>query len=342
MFYRHIHSFRAIAIAGVVAEFCLSSVTWNDKHLAVYAIGSLVAGSGIWFAFIAGFLFQHLSPRFEISRYYGRKIRNVIVPYLIMSIPALIVVTGVSQLSSMPAAFYDVPVWKQVVLLLATGKQLEPFWFVPALALLYVAAPLFIRVDRARWPYLLLVPAIAASMILGRDGFQDLMGGGLLWAPVSAAVYLLAPYMVGMFCSRHHERILRMSAEEVNLLFAMAAVAYALNVHYLNSSDAHAALFVFKLVSSPLLVYATYRMSGRVAGKLAPIATYSFGIYLLHGYVIDMSKFAASNSVVGTVLGHGGAVVHALLTAIVILGCYWILTTAKQILGPSSRMVTGC
>ena len=127
-----------------------------------------------------------------------------------------------------------------------------------------------------------------------------------------------------------------------NLLLAMAAMAYALNVHYLNSPDAHAALFVFKLVSSPLLVYATYRMSNRVAGKLAPIATYSFGIYLLHGYVIDMSKFAASNSVVGTLFDHGGIVVHALLTAIVILGCYWILTTAKQILGPSSRMVTGC
>lgn len=343
MFYRHIHSFRAIAIAGVVAQHCLNSVTWNDKHLMVYALSSLVYESSIWFTFIAGFLFQHLSPRYTVSSYFESKIKNVIIPYVVMSIPALIMFTVFAHQDGVPPGFYDYPVWKQVFLFLVTGKQLAPYWYIPTIALFYLASPLFIRMDRAGWPYFLLIPAFALSMILGRDGFQGLMGGGMLWEPISKALYLLAPYMLGMFCSRHHERILKMSAEEVNLLFAIAAVGYALNIHYMNSDDAEPALFLFKMAACPLLVLGTYRLSDRMADRLAPIATYSFGIYFLHGYVLGASNLAAAHSfVLGPLFQHGGLLVYAILTATVLLGCYWILSTAKQVLGPSSRLVTGC
>ena len=342
MFLRHIHTFRAFAIACVVAQHCMSTITWDENSLLVYAVGSFVDESSIWFTFIAGFLFQYLSDRYTPARYYKSKLQNVIIPYLVISIPALILSMTVIRQDNVPPEFYDYPVWQQIVLFVLTGKHLEPLWFIPAIALFYLAAPALLWIDRNRWAYLILIPATLASILIGRDGLQEFAGGGLLWAPVSKAFYLFAPYVFGMLCSRYHDRLLKITTDERNVLFAIAAVAYALNIHYLNGHDAEAYLFTFKMATAPLLVYLAYRLSDGVADRLSGLATYSFGIYFLHGYVIGAVHVAAEQTPLGVALEHGGLFYFLVVTAAVIGGCYWILNSTKQALGSSSRLVVGC
>jgi len=341
MFYRHIHSFRAIAITGVVTQHCMNSIAWTQDSLSHSLLAAGIFQASVWFTFISGFLFQHLSPRFTPSRYFEAKLKNVITPYLIMSIPALLISAFVIHQDSVPPSFYDLPGWERIGLFIITGKHLAPFWYIPVIAMFYLAGPLFIRVDRAKWPYLLLIPLAAISFALGRDGLQGLMGGGTLWAPPSKALYLLAPYLLGMLCSRCHQRIADMTWEECNLLVAIALVAFALNVHYFQG-ESEAAQFVFKMVTCPLLVWGTYRLSDRLSDKIGVIATYSFGIYFLHGYLLAGVNLIAPYTVLGVVFDYGGVAAWLLLTATLMLACYLILRSSKKyVLGSSSRLVMG-
>ena len=341
MFYRHIHSFRAIAITGVVTQHCMNSITWSDDSLSHSLLAAGIFQASVWFTFISGFLFQHLSPRFTPSRYFEAKFKNVIVPYLIMSIPALLISAFVIHQDSVPPSFYDLPAWERVGIFVITGKHLAPFWYIPVIAMFYLAGPLFIRLDRAKWPYLLLIPLVAISFALGRDGFQGLMGGGTLWAPPSKALYLLAPYMLGMLCSRYHERIANMTWEECNFLGAIALVAFALNVHYFQGEN-EAAQFVLKIVTCPLLVWVTYRLSEPVTNKIGVVATYSFGIFFLHGYILAGLNMIAPDTALGLVFNYGGVAAWLVLTATLIMACYLILSSFKKyVFGSSSRLVMG-
>jgi surface polysaccharide O-acyltransferase-like enzyme len=87
---QNIHRFRSVAIIGIVAAHSLHNFTWAQGDLTFRVINSLANESSIWFFAIAGFLFLHLSKRFEYKSYLARKAKNVILPYLCVSIPALI------------------------------------------------------------------------------------------------------------------------------------------------------------------------------------------------------------------------------------------------------------
>jgi peptidoglycan/LPS O-acetylase OafA/YrhL len=347
MFQRHIHSFRAIAITAVVAQHCTNSVVWDQGSSVHSVLAAGIFGASIWFTFISGFLFQYLSPRFTTAKYLKAKLRNVIAPYLIMSIPALVISAFVIHQDSVPPSFYDLPGWQRIALFVLTGKHLAPFWYIPVIAIFYLGGALFVRMDRAKWPCLLLIPLAIASATLGRDGFQGLlqrqMGDDVLWAPVGHAAYLLAPYLFGMFCSRYQDRILNMTAEEINLLLAIALIAFAINVHYFHGEESDAALFVFKMATCPLLLWGTYRLSDAISDRMATIADYSFGIYFVHGYILAAVNMIAPYTILGTVLAYGGMAAWLVLLASVLMACTFIITSSKRyLLGTSSRLVMGC
>ena len=342
MFQLHLHTFRAIAITGVVTQHCMDSISWDLENLVHTMLIAAIYEASVWFTFISGFLFQHLSPKFTVAKYYKAKLRNVVAPYLIMSIPALIISTFVIHQDNVPPSFYDLPARERIVAFILTGKHLAPFWYIPVIVLFFIAGPLFIRLDRAKWPYLFLIPLSIVSIWLGRDGFQGLMGGYTFWAPPSKALYLLAPYMFGMFCSRYHDRLLTMTKAEVGGIALIALIAYIVNVDSAYAGASGGPLFVFKMVTCPLVVWGAYRLNDNVAERFGIIATYSFGIYFTHGYLLAFLNRVAPYTVLGAIFEHGGVIAWVALTATVILACCLVLSTAKKyVLGSSSRLVTG-
>lgn len=83
-FIRYIHHFRGVAIIYVVAAHIL--VKWPENSIVSRAMDVVWQNSTILFLFIAGYLFQHLSDKFEYKDYLIKKFQNVICPYLILSI----------------------------------------------------------------------------------------------------------------------------------------------------------------------------------------------------------------------------------------------------------------
>ena len=89
-FLSEIHSFRAVAIIAVVMTHVVDLLAWPLPPSLTERLIYSVAGNGtVLFLFVAGFLFQHLSARFNYGDYLRGKLRNVIIPYLVISLPII-------------------------------------------------------------------------------------------------------------------------------------------------------------------------------------------------------------------------------------------------------------
>lgn len=337
MYLENIHNFRTIAIIGIVGAHSLHNFYWGERKILFEVFDTLFNESSIWFFFIAGYLFQYLSKKFNARDYYVTKLKNVIAPYLILSIPALIAsLTFVDQ--EMPAGFSDKHVIEQIFLFLITGKHLAPFWFVPTISIIYLFAPMLIRADRARWPYYALPILLVMSAFLGRDGFLTITQIGGYFSPISKAIYLFPVYFFGMFCSQYRDAIAPKVAAWHWPLLILAALAYWAGVIEPDASVKY--IFIFKVITALLLVYYLDLLGKDLLARISYVGTASFGIFFVHGYflqAVKLGKEFVTGSEVFEINVFFLIVFIIFITAISCLSL-WI---AQKVLGERSRLVVG-
>lgn len=183
-FLRHIHLLRGFAILLVIGAHCWPAFAWSDReHARILLAFDNVT---VVFMFISGLLFQHLSWRFEYRRYLRHRFSIVVLPYVIISIPAIVLVIFFLHRTSVWPWVYELPVWEQVIFFLATGKHLAPLWFIPMMTLFILAAPVFVWIDRRDlYPWVLPV-TLTLAILLGRDsvpGILNVFGKGCSCCP---------------------------------------------------------------------------------------------------------------------------------------------------------------
>src|SRR5262245_53352265 len=86
-FINYIHNFRGIAIIFVTA--CHLLLNWAEGSKTHRLLDMLWGNGTVLFVFIAGYLFQHLSKKFEYKDYLIKKLQNVILPYFIVPAPII-------------------------------------------------------------------------------------------------------------------------------------------------------------------------------------------------------------------------------------------------------------
>lgn len=337
-FQQHIHVFRGVAITGIVVAHTLPSLDWSQSPWTGRLVDALVNQSSIFFFFIAGYLFQHLSARFVFQNYLRQKFFTVILPYLILSVPALIVFTLFTERTGMWSWFYQLPVWEQVGLFLLTGKHLAPMWFVPTITLFYLAAPLLLWIDK-RMPrlYWLIVPAFALSTYLGRSGPLG---------PIDKAIYLLPAYLLGMAFSHYKEIGMVLVRQWSWLLLAVIVVSSAGFV--LQWPEPPHYQMPMKIAACLLLVWFLYRNHHIIGHRLDYVAEVSFGIFFIHAYFISAIKVVTVYLLTGSIYeGVGGEVIPGSLPVLLLYaGSVLLASTSsiwliKKILGKHSRKVIG-
>lgn len=195
LFLPYIHTFRALAILFIVTGHAVDAFIWPDGGDLERLLRIVFCNGSALFVFIAGYLFQHLSPRFEARNYYISKIKNVLIPYLLISIPAIVLFTTVMQRNTVWDGFYQNPVWKQVVLFYLTGYHLAPLWFFPMITIFYVIAPALIKLDRNHYLYYMLPFFVVIWLLISRG------------SPSQSFLHFLSVYVLGMACSRFKDVI---------------------------------------------------------------------------------------------------------------------------------------
>jgi hypothetical protein len=335
---QHIHVFRGIAIILIVCAHTIPSLDWTNNKTLKAIFDTIANQSSIYFFFIAGYLFQHLSTRFSYQGYLLQKLKTVILPYLILSIPALIIFTVLTERIGVWHWFYDLPVWGQISLFLLTGKHLAPLWFVPTIALFYLAAPLFIFIDqRFRRGYWVIVPLLLLSSYTSR--------GGQL-GPLNFAQYLLPVYLLGMAFSRYKTQALELVERWWLLLTFLALLAF-FGKAFDWPTPPHWQV-TLKVSTALLITWLLFRYHSFIGTRLDYVAEISFGIFFVHAYFILFVKIVSTYAMTGAMYnGRNQSVIEAsafmyggyvFLVLVFSVSSIWMV---KKIFKHRSRMLIG-
>jgi len=327
MFRRDIHRLRGLALVLILVIHAVRLFDHSVRYPIFLPMSMLGGNATVLFLFISGYLFRHLSDRFRPRAYLVRKLRYVMAPYLLWSLPAVaLALAGLAEAPRMVFADYPAPV--QALLLLVTGQHLLPFWFLPTLFLFYLCGPLFIRLDRDGRVYWLLPLLVVLSVVVPRD----------MAFPPQSFVHLFSVYLAGMYCSRYRVRVLdfvgRYGWLIASLVLGLVAWEYAiLDVWRHNPLN-----FLHKLLLCPLLLWVLDRVpvwGGRLLDYLAGI---SFGLFFVHYYWIRGFQL---------VLGRDGlplpdVPLAALYVTALLLVSVATVEAVRRLSGRYSRMVVGC
>lgn len=329
MFLPYIHTFRALAILFIVTGHAIDAFNWHEQHDLERLLAILFSNGSTLFVFIAGFLFQHLSARFEARKYFISKIKNVIVPYLLVSIPAIVVFTTVLQRTAVWDGFYENPVWMQVLLFYLTGYHLAPLWFVPMISIFYVLAPTFIKLDRSRYLYYMLPAFIVISLLVSRGSAYPRF------------IHFLSVYVIGMASSRYRVRLENVIGRYVFLIPVLILyVAFAVIEYRQNMGTMTHWNYLQKISASFFFMGLLYRWNDRLQWKIVgTIAETSFGIFFLHDYVLAAGKliWCRFHEQLPT-----GSLANLLLLSIATVAiCVPTILLIKRVTGRYSRCVIG-
>ncbi|MCX7097281.1 MAG: acyltransferase [Methylococcales bacterium] len=331
VFLGYIHAFRAIAILFIVAGHSIDAFDWGDQQETERILRICFSNGTVLFVFIAGYLFQHLSPKYETKKYFIAKLKHVLVPYIIISIPAILIFTLVQEKNAVWEGFYDHTLWEQVALFYLTGAHLAPFWFIPMICLFYLVAPALIWADKTKGFYFATPLLIVLSCFIAR-GF-----------PNQSFVHFFSVYVLGMFCSRY-KPIVNHWLENSTILFlaCLSVIVLGIYEYYLMPETETMTYFnlLQKLALTALIMGLLIRLKEQSTNHyLNLIANASFGLFFVHSYLLSAAKLAYENLVgskaEGDVLGYIFVVM-----AITLMGLATVYTI-KKILGQKSKYLVG-
>lgn len=302
-FLNYLHNLRGLAILFVVGVHAGGYDADWYSHPGIRKFLQLVfdpsEGNGtVLFLFIGGFLFQHLTHnRFEYKKYLEQKFLNIILPYIIISIPLIIIRLNTNFESlTLPDGFHDKPVWYQFFYHLLTGSHMPPFWFISTIMLFYISAPVLHAIDnrmfyRYSFPFVLAITLFTFRPEHNANTFLSY-------------VHFIPVYIAGMWASYNKERILVLGDKLMYpLLIIYLVLTFAEAGGYLslsrdmtfqqmvNSGSLIFNVYMFKaLILCIFLVLLFYKLGNREMPILEVLGHYSFGVFFVHYILISVTR----------------------------------------------------
>lgn len=336
MFLNYIHNFRGLTIVFIVAAHCvyLSFLTWQDNDMMGKFLYTSFHLSSTLFIFIAGFLFQHLAYKYTFKRYIRSKLQFIILPYIIISIPAIVKIIYF-PFPDDPQLFQEYPAYMQALLYYVTGRHMSALWFMPTIIIFYFFAPLLFILDKKPWFYWLLPLFIIVSIFVPREIFP-------IHNPIQSFVHFFSVYVFGMFVSHYRETIFQYVKQYLGILIGLIILLFILEFYYEYGYPHKFSNELFNLfrwlVFAVVSIYLLYYYEKQIGQKTAWLAEMSFGIYFIHSYVLTL--FAKTFSYFEFKLP-GNILTFLLVLTMVILMSSVILWIIKKIFGRYSRMLVG-
>ncbi|MFD2167979.1 acyltransferase [Thalassotalea euphylliae] len=329
MFLGYIHYFRAIAIFFIVAGHTIDAFAWPAGSDIERVLRILISNGSTLFVFIAGYLFQHLTTKYSTKKYYLSKLKNVIVPYLLISIPAIVIFVAIMVRETAWQGFYDNPEWLQVILFYVTGIHLAPLWFVPMITLFYLVAPLLVKGDKSGKLYWLIPLAIVTSCFVAR---------GL---PHQSFIHFFSVYILGMYASRYKEALNPILGQTKTILLFGALVCLFAFVEF-STTDATMTYWNYLQKTSMCFFFIglLFKVNDKLTSKfVSNIADTSFGVFFIHSYVLTGMKMGYDKLSGGKV--SGDILSYSVMAIFVLLLCVFIINAIQKVFGKKSRYLVG-
>jgi len=344
MFLSPIHNFRALAIIFIVAGHTIWAFQWDQHPHTRDFLADFFENGTVLFVFISGFLFRHLSGRFRYADFLKKKFLNVVLPYLIISVPAILYAVLRQNPAEHFPQLHDTSILYEVFwFYLKGGATINyPLWFIPMITVYFICSPAFILLTRHPNLYASLVVLVPVSLLAHRPEFPNLN-------LVHLSVYYLSAYVCGMFCCEYRQKIEPIVSRWALWLtagFALMLLAHFhfsrfhgnYEVHHIFSTEK--GLIDWMYLQKLYLCFALWGVMVRCDTLLGPrihfLADISFSIFFVHMYIIFGIKIIEHWRPI-----EGSALAWSVEVAAVMLVCALFAWSTRKLLGSRSRMVIG-
>ncbi len=330
----YINVFRATAIFFIVAVHALHVFSWPAGSLTKQFLDVIFNNGSIFFIFISGYLFQHLSINYKTSKYYLSKLKNVVLPYVVISAPAIIYFVFFTRKSFLPPAFYEQAVWQQIAQFYAYGYHLAPMWFIPVIFTYYLLAPLLIKADKTRLFYYTLPMFILISYFVPRGLFH------------SNVIHFFSIYMLGMFCSKYKLYINSLLSKDIALILLLFIVLGMTSFEYFINLKLAYVNYLQKIFFTLLLLSFFIKYEATFKSKLISlVAETSFGVFFFHSYILAFLKFLSKNISQAFQLElprvSGNSALHLLVTILVLFVTVSLVLLVTKVLKDKAYWLVG-
>lgn len=343
-FLPYIHSLRGLAILFIVGIHCRTSFPWKDKGVELLFESFLDNGT-IIFVFISGFLFEHLfTHNFNFKKYLHKKLKFVIIPYLLVSIvPIIDKLYFEDSLRWLPPVLNNQPDLIKGFYMLVTGKHFGPYWFIPMIVIFYLISPLLVVLNDARFYKYIFPLVFIAGLFTYKFGYYSNTWDSFL--------YFLPIYLFGMFSSYYkddiiaHSKWLLYACATTYLIVTTLELTGYLEIHKLIGFEPTTQpdyLFNFTKFKVSLLCIALllifFKLRNRKMTLLKVLGDYSFGIYFIHLYFIVLTQMVVNAKIDSFQMT---ASVFLVYTFIITAACVVSIYFLKKVLGNKSRYLIG-
>lgn len=291
----YINVFRGLAILLIVMGHTMQFNGCNPIFSQLNI--EMVCGGTALFIFISGFLFQHLSYKFEYKNYLSKKWQNVILPYLFCAIPGLILCFLMPSIYG--NSFDGLPIIVQIPMMLSIGRVHNiPAWFIPMITIFFLFSWILLYLERKNILYKLLPILFLVTIIFNRHDvdYNTVMNlsytdkyFAYLGYVLTGFVHFFSMYVFGMFCSKYKDSIIdkfyrqRFLYWGLMLISAVVNIYLALNTNYSNGTISK--IFMTILLLAYLKHYDEWLIAHtRINKVLDFLAKYSFGLFFIHWY----------------------------------------------------------
>lgn len=334
-FLDHIHLFRAFAIFSIMMAHLWSSADFGTQlAIARHCSNVFFGNSTIYFIFISGFLFQYLSSNFQIKQYYGKKIKFVILPYLIISL-AITMATLFKGYFFEQQNFPLIEFLKIYFINIINGKAAYQFWYIPFIVIVFFISPCLLRIPERYDKIVILISAVLP--LLGtRTGIEITFYQFLYFFPI---------YILGFYTSKYYFFIVERVEKYYKILLWIFIIATAILVPlYLH--DTKYGVFsiremIFYIQKISLTFFLIVKLKGIKSNRFFNmLANYSFALYFLHTFIPLYTEWSILQYI-DSHLANFGFILSFILALVYIFITVFIIWAIKKILKANSRYIIG-
>lgn len=302
-FLGYLHSFRGFAILNIIfihafayALFQYNNNSFDLKDPFYISNELLFHNSTIYFAVISGILFSVVLKSKGYKRFYSSKLKNVLLPYLFLTL-----------LFSIFNPIFNPPIFKPFALQpdfiaylnaafnnFIFGTAQFPYWYIPILIFLYLVTPILdYLMNIKKWGTLLMLVIIALPLAISRVEVMDMEEYQL---SLSTMIYFTGAYAAGIYFGVNPEK--RFSWVKKNMvLFVSIALLSSVALVYFQIKEINkfggwslmsALYYIQKMCLSGIVIVLFKNIGDRQPHWLNPVASYAFVIYFLHALFLDL------------------------------------------------------
>lgn len=293
-FLNYINIFRGLAILLIIMGHTMQF--GQEKSLIHLINCEIFCGGTALFIFISGFLFQHLSSKFEYKNYLSKKWLNVIIPYFITAIPGIIFCLCLPL--AYKNSFDGLSPFLQIPMFLTTGRiHNTPTWFIPMIVIFFIFSWLLLKLEKKNLLYKFLPAFFLITLFMPRVdvNYDTLISLSYIDKYLACLKYVIfgfihffSLYVFGMYCS-FNKNIIDKFYNNRKILWILMLSFSIINV-YLSYNQIYSSFTISKIFLTMLVLgYLKYYdekilASVKINNILDFIAKYSFGLFFIHWY----------------------------------------------------------